>query len=357
MLTSFQSITTLIATKIAYVVAFNRPSQDMGVKAKNPKHSHDFLRKSSLGLALVCLIVMTPFSINNFIQGRYLLGAGSLVIIIIFALNAWTITCRNQYYTTLILLGLVPAILFFLALCLQKQGTIGVLWCYPATVAFYFMLPERKAWIANTALLIITLPVAWSIIDNALAIRMIATLLMVSIFAAIFIRLITEQQNKLQAQAITDPLTGLLNRTLLDTLLEQAVEQSKRTGVPMTLIALDIDHFKAINDTFGHHAGDTVLCSISNLLKGRIRQVDKVFRLGGEEFLVLLYGTNVENGRLVAEELRSLIESLTLLPDHPVTVSIGVVTLQLEEGWTEWVKRSDENLYLAKSGGRNQVVA
>lgn len=299
---------------------------------------------------------MTPFSINNFLQGRYLLGVGGLLINGMFAFNTWTITKRNYYSDTLNLLVLVPIVIFFLNLTFIKQGTIGVFWCYPAVIACYFTLPEWKAWIANMALLSITLPIAWHVIEQTLAIRMITTLLMVSIFSAIFVRVINEQQQKLKRQAITDPLTGLLNRTSLEETLEQAIAQSKRMGISMTLASLDIDHFKAINDRFGHATGDRILRDMSLILTERLRRVDKVFRIGGEEFLLFLYGSDAKSGYRVAEELRHLIGSKPFIPDHSVTVSIGIATLQPQDDWMTWMQRSDDHLYHAKATGRNQVM-
>jgi diguanylate cyclase (GGDEF)-like protein len=156
---------------------------------------------------------------------------------------------------------------------------------------------------------------------------------------------------------VTDTLTGLLNRTLLNDTLDDAIQHSARTGVPMTLATLDLDHFKTINDTLGHDAGDVVLRGIGELLRNRVRRVDKLFRPGGEEFLALLYGANNESGKRVAEELRTAIAGYAFLPDHVVTVSIGLATLLPGEDRKQWLKRSDENLYRAKAGGRNQVVA
>jgi len=319
-------------------------------------HEVDFRRKTTLGVALVGLLFLTPFAINNFFQGRHFLGAGSLAIVAILAVNAWGIS-RGRYYPSLTSLVLVPAILFFLVLSVRTQGIVGALWCYPAVLAFYFMLPERKAWIANVFLLGLALPQVWGVVELSLAARVAVTLLAVSVFSAIFIRVITDQQEKLQAQAVMDPLTGLLNRTLLRESLEQAVMQSIRSGVPMTLVNLDIDHFKAINDSLGHDAGDTVLQGMGEVFLKRVRRVDKLFRQGGEEFLALLYGTDWENGQRVAEDLRYAIASYAFLPDCPVTVSVGVATLLPGEDWRKWMKRSDDNLYRAKSGGRNQVVA
>lgn len=316
----------------------------------------DFLHKATMWVAIAGVVILMPFAINNFSHGHYILGAGSLGIVIILAFNVWNIR-RGRYSSAFILYGLVPAILFFLVLALRQQGMIGAMWCYPAVLSFYLMLPERKAWMANTALIAVTIPVAWYILDTPLVIRMAATLAAVSIFAIILIRVITEQQNKLQAQAVTDPLTGLFNRTLLHVTLDQAIQQNRRTGEPMTLVALDLDHFKSINDTLGHDAGDLVLRGVAELLHKRLRRIDKVFRLGGEEFLALLHGTDAENGRRIAAQLRSALASLRPLPGYPITASIGVATLHPGEDWSEWMKRSDENLYRAKENGRDRVVA
>jgi diguanylate cyclase (GGDEF)-like protein len=315
----------------------------------------DFLHESTLGVAIVGLLILAPFSINHFIHERFFLGTGSLLIVLILGFNAWSIT-RGRYYPMLTLLGLVPAILFFLAVALREQGIIGAFWCYPAVISFYFILPERKAWIANAALLAVTLPLAWEGLEPPMAIRMAATLLAVSIFSIIFIRVITEQQKRLRAQAVTDPLTRLYNRLLLRDSLERAIQHSSRTGEAMSIVTLDLDNFKLINDTLGHDAGDTALRGIGGLLKKRLRRNDKIFRLGGEEFLALLHGTDADNAWRIAEELRSAVASLMLLPDHPITVSIGVATLMPGEDWTAWMKRSDENLYRAKYEGRNRVV-
>lgn len=234
---------------------------------------------------------------------------------------------------------------------------IAAFWSYPTIFGFYFMLRERQAWIASITFHVCVIPQAWLTLDPSHALRFTITLIAVSIFSAIFVRVITNQQNRLETQVATDPLTGLLNRTLLHDTLEHAVQQNHRMNTPMTLITLDLDHFKSINDTLGHDAGDTVLRGIGKHLHDRIRRSDKVFRLGGEEFLALLYNTDATHGLNLAEELRSSIETQIVLPDHPVTASIGVATLQTDESWDEWMKRCDKNLYRAKQDGRNKVVA
>lgn len=316
----------------------------------------DYMNKLLMGLAVLSILLLTPFAINNFVQGRLLLGLGSASIVLIFALNAWSITQYERYYPTLILFGIVPAILFFLTVSLRSQGIIGVLWCFPAVISFYFMLPEKRAWLANAALLLVTCPFVWAEFPVGLAVRILITLTISSVLSAIFVNVITEQRDKLMTLAITDPLTGLLNRVSFSDSLSRAVDTSHRLGTPMTLVALDLDHFKQVNDELGHDAGDAVLCDVAILLRAHAQPADQVFRLGGEEFLMLLHGSDLERSRILAEEVRSAISRLQTLPGRPVTASLGMATLEPSEGWQQWMKRSDDNLYLAKEFGRNQVA-
>jgi diguanylate cyclase len=329
----------------------------MSDQSLKTKHLDDFRIKSTLGVTIITLFILAPFAVNNFLQDRYVLGIGSMGIIILCATNAWN-CIQKRYHPSLILLGLLPAITIFLIFAFRQQGAIIAFWCYPVVLGFYFMLPERQAWISNIVFLGIIFPQAWVILEQPFMIRFVVTILGVSAFSAMFMRVITAQQKMLETQAVTDPLTGLFNRTMLNDTFDQAIQQNHRTGTPMTLLVLDIDHFKMINDELGHNSGDGVLRSVGEFFLKRIRRrTDKVFRIGGEEFLVLLYDTDLEHGRQVAEELCSGFASLPLLSDRSVTVSIGVATLQPDEDWVSWMKRGDKNLYKAKLDGRNRVVA
>ena len=119
-----------------------------------------FLVTSALVITAAGVVLLTPFSINNFVQGRALLGVGSLIIVILCAINIWN--CLNDRYQPLvILLGLAPCIIIFLLFAFQEIGILGALWCYPAVLSFYFMLPGRYAWIANLVLIGVILPQAW----------------------------------------------------------------------------------------------------------------------------------------------------------------------------------------------------
>ena len=317
--------------------------------------TEDFRIKSSLWVGLTGVFLLTPFTLNHFRMGRMVLGVGTLLIAIVLGAMAWYAR-RGRYVPWLAFVGLTPAIVIFLALSFRDQGVIGALWCFPAALIFYFTLPEKRAWVSNAALYVMAVPTAWIYLDPDVAARVAATLLGVSVFAGVFVRIITTQQEALEKKAVSDSLTGLHNRALLASTLEQAMEQSRRTGTPMTLLGLDLDAFKAINDSLGHQTGDSVLQGVAEVLRSRIRRSDKAFRLGGEEFLVFLYGTDEEQARQVAEDLRATVESKPLVPGRPVTVSIGIAAFAGDEDRDEWLKRCDQNLYGAKAEGRNRVV-
>ena len=316
----------------------------------------DFRRNATFWLAIVALVLLTPFAINNFIHDRFWLGVGSLAIVVSLGFNGWRI--RRAYYSLWpTQLALVPAILFFLTLSILKQRIFGVLWCYPAILSFYIILPERRALVANGLLLAVAIPASLVTFEPTFVIRIGATLVAVSTFSAIFIHAITVQQQTLQTIAATDTLTGLYNRAVLDNALEQALLQADRSAAPMALLAIDIDHFKSVNDSYGHLEGDEVLRQVGELLRQRLRGSDTVFRLGGEEFLALLFNTDIASAKRVAEDLRQTFESFSFIKDRTITVSIGVASLIRGESADEWMQRADNNLYCAKDAGRNCVIA
>jgi diguanylate cyclase (GGDEF)-like protein len=310
-------------------------------------HALDFRRQATLGLGVVALALLTPFAINNLVQQRWALGIGAVAIVLMLTGHAWSAS-RGRYYPMVTLVGLVPLLLFLLQLSIRTQGVVGVLWCYPTVIAFYSLLPERQAWAADALVILVAVPVAWTTLPVPLVARVAATLVAVSVFAGIFVGVISAQKRQLQAQAVTDPLTGLSNRNLLEATLAQAVAQFGRTSSPVTLLTLDLDRFKDVNDTHGHHAGDLVLKSVGDLLRRRVRQSDRVFRLGGDEFVIVLYNTGPDQARGFVRELQSAIAGLVAVPGARVTASAGVTALRAGEGWDTWMKRGDARLYEAK---------
>jgi diguanylate cyclase (GGDEF)-like protein len=158
--------------------------------------------------------------------------------------------------------------------------------------------------------------------------------------------------------AIRDELTGSHNRRHLIRLIENEKERTARLGRLFCLCLLDIDHFKRINDTYGHQAGDAVLREFAATVQRQIRESDSFGRYGGEEFLLMLPETSIDEARALAERVRVNIAKLGFpdLPDLAVTVSIGIAEFRADELIAQTVARADEALYKAKSSGRNRVV-
>jgi diguanylate cyclase (GGDEF)-like protein len=158
--------------------------------------------------------------------------------------------------------------------------------------------------------------------------------------------------------AIMDPVTGVKNRTAMDSAVKREIDLAGRQGAPLSFILFDIDHFKRVNDQFGHLYGDQALHAVATCAEQTIREPDMLFRYGGEEFLVLLSGTSLDGAELLAERIRHAVEKLRpkLECDIRMTVSLGVVTLREEEDSAAVLARADEALYRAKEAGRNRVI-
>lgn len=160
--------------------------------------------------------------------------------------------------------------------------------------------------------------------------------------------------------AITDALTRIMNRRGITVALLDAMAQSERYSAPLCVAMADIDHFKPVNDTHGHAAGDRVLTEIAGIFSDTLRMPDKVGRYGGEEFLIILPHTTLAGGRKIAERLRAAVSRWQFGIDGKklkLTVSLGITQARKGEDLEQLLARVDQALYAAKSGGRNLVVA
>jgi diguanylate cyclase (GGDEF)-like protein len=165
-------------------------------------------------------------------------------------------------------------------------------------------------------------------------------------------------RSELQKLALTDGLTGLLNRRAFEEILARDLTRTERGGGSLAVLLLDIDRFKDVNDSLGHHAGDEVIRRVSTALRDGLRPADALARYGGEEFAILMRGRSLEQGRDIAERLRAAIARLEDLPgDWKITASIGVAASQRTDTPDGLLRRCDEALYGSKRGGRNLVTA
>jgi len=171
----------------------------------------------------------------------------------------------------------------------------------------------------------------------------------------------TRMMQKLQKLAITDGLTKLYNSRSFYTQLELEVDRFNRYKHPLSLLLLDIDHFKDYNDTYGHLEGDKVLVRFSQIIKSCLRTNDSAYRYGGEEFTVILPETGGEEAKTVAQRIRKTLEAEKFEPlpgsQVKITISIGVTQYHPKEELSAFIQRADKAMYLSKENGRNKVSA
>jgi diguanylate cyclase (GGDEF)-like protein len=193
-------------------------------------------------------------------------------------------------------------------------------------------------------------------IGSAVVYMVVALIFQLTLVALVVSRLLSE----LRRASRHDALTGLLNRRAVDEALAAEAQRARRLGVPFTVLMLDLDHFKSINDTHGHAAGDRALQHLATLFTSQMRDIDRVGRYGGEEFVVLLPGTPLEQAYPLAQRLCERVAALPPMwrdAPLPVTVSIGLAEwLGNSDGLPALLARADAALYRAKEDGRNRVV-
>ena len=173
-------------------------------------------------------------------------------------------------------------------------------------------------------------------------------------------RALERANEQLAKLSMTDRLTGLLNRGTWENLVDAEYERFRRYGQATSLVMFDIDHFKPVNDTYGHLAGDEVIRHTAEVTRNNIRQSDSAGRYGGEEFGIILPETDAESARVICERIREAIENSTVSTtagDIRYTVSMGIAQLtETPENYMQWMQKADEALYKAKESGRNKVV-
>ncbi|WP_347904566.1 diguanylate cyclase [Pseudomonas purpurea] len=195
-------------------------------------------------------------------------------------------------------------------------------------------------------------------IRQSLYLNLLICLIVTLVVLTLLNQIVKRLQRKIEAQATLDSLTGLPNRRGFDLLAAQAMQEAQREPKPLTTLLLDLDHFKRLNDTHGHLAGDAVLAGFARDLESCLRQSDIVCRWGGEEFIVLLKDTDGGNGLKIAEKIRHLIEQRRYTYGErmlQITVSIGLTTLQTDDTLHNLLSRADQAMYRAKQSGRNRT--
>ena len=322
------------------------------------KHDFHLFMITLVGLIASCTLL--PYALFRMVTGNYLVGLVDMLMIVVSTVSVWMAWRTGETEKPGFLMAAVFC--FGAVLVCMKLGQDVLFWIYPLMVFIFFLVAPIKALLLLLLMVCAIVSLHFSehsaiFSTNFQLLAFITTTLITSIFAYIFAYRTHLQRQELRRLATTDPLTGAATRHSLTDELTYAIQQFQQEGVVSGLMLLDLDHFKRINDNFGHHAGDQILSQLVPLLKQMIRQQDSVFRYGGEEFVLLIKEIQLADLHRLAEKIRHAVWHQLALPDgSALTTSIGIATVQYANDWESWLQNADVALYQAKHNGRNQVV-
>lgn len=318
----------------------------------------DSKKKFQLGLiylfALMATFGVAPFALMRYLQGEYLKAALDLLIVIIAAANAgFAYRTKSVFYPSIF-----ASIQYSLATVavIYVNTPLYVFWIFPAFSANFFLLRSPYSVAVNLLVVIAIIPIALQVDDTIASIGMITSLIFAGSMTYVFSLEADKHHRLLQSFATEDALTQLGNRRAMDLEMGRCIDDFKRNRISATIIILDLDHFKRVNDSFGHKCGDDLLVKIADLLRLRARKTDRVFRFGGEEFVLLARNTPLAAANIIAEDLRAQVAAQLVSPAGAITASLGCAELKQHETADQWFERADAALYTAKEEGRNRVV-
>jgi diguanylate cyclase (GGDEF)-like protein len=304
-----------------------------------------------LMLSSAGILGVLPFAIMRFLNDEFVIGVlDSIIVGGLFGLAYYLYRTRKVRLASLCLSLLCVA---GMLATVYLNGPAQIFWAYPSMVSVLFLVRRHEAVVITSVAAVALLPALQPTMESVALATAFITIAVTNAFAYAFATVARSQRDSLMQLATKDPLTGVGNRRALAETLETIVASSQRLNEPASLLLIDLDHFKQVNDTHGHAAGDQILISLTEVIKLRIRVSDSLFRIGGEEFVVVVDGQNIDTACQLAEQLRTLVEAGELAATSAVTISIGVAQLQTGEPGDTWLRRADEALYAAKRAGRN----
>lgn len=311
-------------------------------------------RLAIISLFGLCTVLgILPLAVYRYSVGDWQTGTGDVVlvgIIIAIVVYAW------KSGRTRLAARVVAVVVTLGYLMLVTFGSISVMWAFPILGAGFLLADRVFASLSAVGTLAFTALFSGRFDAPVDLWSFVTTGVLVSIFGLIFATRTEMQRRQLAEIASRDPLTRAGNRRALRTVLDEVQRLHTQRGAPASVVLIDLDHFKAVNDAYGHDAGDRILINLVEVLASCLRGRDNIFRLGGEEFVVVAPGTDLEGAEQLARKLKRTLATQLEGPGGPVTVSIGVAQLGPVESVRQWLARADEALYSAKNRGRDRIV-
>tara|TARA_R110001592_G_scaffold363043_1_gene679546 strand:- start:28044 stop:29180 length:1137 start_codon:yes stop_codon:yes gene_type:complete len=319
---------------------------------------HEARKRGRDGYRYILLLLVCVLTLNlsyGLYLGKWVFAVSCFVLLVVAVTNIILLGGNRRAFLTPTLLMVLGNTLILLAV---SQGmNYAVYWLYPQLAGLPVLLRFRRSLVVGLLTAVVALPLLFTHFDLSSALMMSFSMLVTWLVSAWLVFAMTEQSRRLKSMAVTDSLTGAYNRRYLEEQAAQAMESWQRYRHSSTMLLMDVDYFKRINDRYGHAVGDIAIKRLVEVISGRIRAVDILCRFGGEEFVVLLHETGIDGAVRIAEELRALVESADILPEGNLTISTGVCEVIVADSVDHWFKLADSALYRAKRGGRNRVEA
>ncbi len=302
------------------------------------------------------MLAMIPFVFIRFFQHDYPVAFLNLTSAILTGSSFFVVLITKKTEMAKISLSIVCFILAITTTILK--GWHQIIWVYPVLTLFFAVLKPTRALQVSIVLIISISFLIYTKVSNLYVLGFIVSATATMIFAFAFTSQMHSQSDILKDLVIKDPLTGIANRRAFEEDMKKYSEQMKNgTMQSAAMVMLDIDYFKKINDDFGHSVGDLLLREFAMAIIAKIRKKDSLYRLGGEEFVVLLPHTDSKEAFIIAEGLRIEIENTDWSdPKLFITVSLGVAECIAGQNVWGWFERADKAMYKAKKEGRNKSI-
>ncbi len=300
--------------------------------------------------------ILAPFAVYHGLTGNVLMFAAVGGLTLVMGVTAWEMwRPEGKVSTATLLVGMAIANVTVVVAAADLHSA-GMYWGFAAAAANSFVLGARLGAFYSAALAAALLAVASAWAPASELFRFAGSFALLAIISYVFSVRVAEKERALEELSCTDPLTGVGNRRWLDTVLRREIAKAQRHHYASSLIAVDLDHFKQVNDEHGHAAGDRFLVEFVRMVEGRVRGSDEIFRMGGEEFLILTPATPAAGAFELAEALRRSMPDARLAGLSGQTLSAGIAELRADDDADRWLKRADQALYRAKNEGRDRVV-
>lgn len=309
--------------------------------------------KALLSLSLLGAISILPFMFIRWFEGNITLaiidGVVSLsaLIFFLFVLITRETSAAKNSFAIFLTIGVLVTIFV--------KGEEQLFWVSPVIISIYFLMPLKLAKFTSVVLVFFVLIIIYNRVGLGELLTILSTTLLTVSLSYVVSRSYNDKKNELNLLASIDSLTSSGNRRALDKKLTEVTTNHHREADTISLILIDLDNFKEINDNYGHAAGDHILIKVCELIVQHTRLVDALYRYGGDEFIITPINMPTKAARALAEKIRHVIEKHEFIQNIKITLSIGVAEYKEHDSLESWISRADKALYKAKGNGRNSV--